>query len=1307
MAQTQTIKWTAVPNGYDSSGSNLKLSVLISPELAGGSSGTLADFPDWQDWPGTLTGLDGAEWEVQFNRADGSSTQTIPVALDTSGLNSALWKALFTASVRYAAPTPAQNNFRALAIASYPVQHVTGFLQNQFTQYKNDEVPTLATLKSVYGPISDVLVGRTAQERFEKLAADRRANSKGGTVPHANNFAAATPAESFAAQAFYHMPAPGPPPTPELEEVDFHRALTFIGQHGVLQRALGLVFDLQIPLKEVRLVEAQPGSNIYVSASLVNPQGLPLLTPGYVSVTPRTHCDASSSVFESHSNSGQINGRQLTVNDTKTYLPHVIDFDSAGLRASNFAAQIHLIENPGTIDARLVSSVVAADPDTPLAPPAMRSNGLTLTEVNRGQSFAQLLERAFLLFDAVDTNNGNNNNNVPDLAAEDLVRGYVLDVLDTDDNTWRSTAEWLCTYTAGGQTVSGPTSPPFSESATQAPPRVQDSPLNDGTSQANVSEVLLRYNGWSNAVPRPGDPTPLNAPNETGLGQDGPFSQLTIDVKVPPGRLPRLRFGHTYAMRARVVDVCNNLIPVDGGANVGDSQGRVTDPMVYGRLDPIGSPDIYSQNIPRLGESIKRLVIRDVDGSSALSKRALAPKRSAEPFAEWHSKFDTGAGNTLSGSASTYNEIVGHESAQYPDPPPDPTHAPPTISLTGHVPYLPDPLARGGVLTVLPGTGAGAAGSLAGQQFTFDFCPPPPADNWPSYQPFGLQLGPGTSPPSSPTQKATTDAANRLITFRLTKADTIILNLASIFDSSDFKNFGLGQFLVNPDASAASQGNYWAITPPEQIELIYAVQKPLLTPEFSNFGPARAAGDTVAELVGDLTYSPKSTSTIDVIASWGDPVDDPVNKLPLQGPGTPNPNLRQTSNAPVTTLPSSTSGLPSADTQEFTATDRFAARHEFFDTKHRNVTYSAVATSQFSEFYPPGTDVNVGTARPATVNIPSSARPDTAKIVYAVPIYGWGLSTPHAGTTVSARSPSALRVFIDRPWWSSGIDELLGVVTWPGAEPFFFRPFSKRGAEKARLSPFGGGLNAPIPDNQAHYVSDWGADPVFQSTPLPSLHPRVSSFPNAVHSGFGLSIEEDSSFTVNVAGHPVQFDASRNLWYCDIAINVGSTYTPMVKLALARYQPNSVAGVELSRIKLADIMSLEPGRTATVVRKNSHQLSSVTLTGVSYSKSAASRAAAPGQAELIVEKRKAAIHDDTLGWEPVGDPIQMTAGHSRGGLTSWTALNVKVPASGQVRLAINQYEVLPTDNRKPTRGFYTLTHRSQELRLLYQDVIPL
>jgi hypothetical protein len=1313
VAPTQTIKWTAVPNGIDSTGNFLQLSVLISPELAGGATGTLADFTDWQDWPGTLASLAASqiEWLVTF-ASGGAQGQSIAVPLDTSGLNSNLWKLLFTSTVEYGPPEPIQDRFRAVAVASYPVQHVSGFLQDQYTQYKNDEVPTLETLKNVYGPISDVLVGRAARDRMARLADERRANSKGGTVPHANDFSNASLADSFAAQAFYHMPAPGPPPAPQIPDIDFHKALTFVGQHGVLQRALGLVFDLQIPIKNIRLLQTALNTNVFVTASIQSPTGAPVLSPGYTSITPRTHCDASRTVFQPHANTSDINGRELVVGDPTSFLPHVIDFDMAGLRASNFAAQIHLTENPGAIEARLVSSVVALDPATPMAPPSMRSNGLTLTQVNRGVSFANLLARVFLLFDAVTDSNP-----VPDLAAEDLVRGYVLDVIDTDNNTWRSTAEWVCTYTAGSETVTGPTSPPFSESATQAPPSVQDSPLDDSSQQANVSEVILRYNGWSNAVPRPGDPRPLDAPDESGLGTDGPFSQLTIDVKPPPARLPPLRFGHTYAMRARIIDVCNNALTLDQGAGVGDSQGRVTDPMVYGRHEPITSPDLFSQSIPRPAESIKRLVIRDIDGPSASSLRALSPPRCSEPFAEWHGKFDTGAGGAINGSTPTYNLITGRESAHYPDPPSDPTHAPSPITLTTAVPFLPDPLARGGVLTVVDGVLAGTPNGTV----PFDFASaPPPTDHWPNFRPFGLKLVPGTAPAASPTQTVATDAAHRLITFALSQADTITLNLSSTCDPTDMATYGLGQFLVNPDKNAMAAGQYWSVTPAVQLELVYAVQKPLLTPEFSFVSPARGAGDTFAGIIGDLTYSPKSTSTMDVLATWGEPVDDPVRNLPLQGPGTPNPSLRETVNSPVATAPSDTVPLPSADTQDFTATDRFSLRHEFFDTKHRNVTYQAVATSQFTEFYAPGTDVTVATASPVTLNIPSSARPDTPKIAFVVPIYGWELNRPGTKTTVSERSPSALRVFLERPWWSSGIDELLGVVTWPGAEAgFLFTPLAKRGprAKKHGNAAHGearpsltlgfGGVNSPIPAAQAQYLTDWGADPVFASSALPTLHPRVGTFSRSVANGFGLSIDEDPTVKVNVAGHPVLFDATRGLWYCDIVLDTGSAYTPMVRLALARYQPNSVGGVELSRIKLADIMSLEPGRTATVVRKNSHQLSSVTLTGISYSKAAGSRTAAPGQAELVIEKRKSAIHDDTLGWQQVGDPIKMTAGHGRGGVTSWIARDVKVPASGNVRLVINQYEVLPTDNRKPTRGFYLLTSRSQELRLLYQDIVPI
>jgi hypothetical protein len=1290
----------------DGSG-NLLLSVLIAPDLAGGATGTLADFPDFQNWPQTLTNAatnQSCEWVVSFTI--NGFTQRISVPFSGTALNPDMWTELFPSTVEYGPPEPVQDRFRNLPIVSYPVQQVTGFLQGQYAQYSLTEVPTIATLQNVYGPISDVLVGVAAQERMQKLAADRTARSQNGTVPHANDFVGASMAESFAAQAFYHMAGAAAAAIPTVPDIDFHKALTFIGQHGVLQRALGLVFDLKIGSKEIRELSDTLNSNVFVSVIFENANDGAPFSPGYTPITPRTHCDASHTQFQAHSSTGNLDNGQLVVGDPTSYLAHVIDFDGAGLRAANFATQVLLTQAPAAIHPRYVAAAVPVDTSTPMAPPMIRSNGLTLTEVNRGSNLATTLQRAFLLFDAVV-----NDNPVPDLNAEDLVRGYVLDVLDQDDNVWRSTAEWVPTFKAGAVTVDGttttpPSGAPYWESATQAPPRVQSSPDDPDTTQANVSEVVLRYNGWSNAVPRPG--TVLqDADSQVTSPNPIPFNQLSISVVPPPGRLPPLRFGHTYAMRARVIDVAGNAIPVDDGAAVGDADGRVTDPMVYGRHEPIGSPDLYSQSIPRPAESLKRLVIRDID-SSTPSLRTLAPQRCAEPFAEWHSLFDTGAGSAINGNATTYNLIVGRESAHYPDPPADPSTAPTPITLTAAVPYLPDPLARGGVLTVLTGN------SLVGQTQPFDFSPAS-GGKWPNFRPFGLQLQPGANAPNQPAQTWSVDQTTRMITFTLTEGDTITVNLSATCDPGDIPLFGLGYWVNNFDANEAASGQYWSITPADQLELVYAVQKPLLTPEFVSLPtPGRSAGDTFVQLPGVLSWSPKSTSEIDVLASWGDPVDDPVDKLPLQGPGTPNPALRLTANAPVATIPSTDSPLASAGTQDYAAGqggvgEPFNVRHEFFDTKHRNVTYQAIATSQFTEFYAPGTDTTVSTQHPVLVDILSTARPDTPKISHVVPIYDWELTQPNSKTTVSERSPSALRIFLSRPWWSSGIDELLGVVTWPAAEAETVNPFPiarlPRSEHKQRVA-FGFSANTAIPDDQSQYVTDWGADPVFAGPVLPSLHPRLSSFPNAIESGFGLTLEEKPGITVNVAGHQVAFDAARSLWYCDVAVNTGEAYTPMIRLALARYQPNSISGVELSRVVLADIMSLEPGRTATIVRQSAHHLSSVTLTGYSYARAAGARNVAPGQAEIIVEKRLPAVQDATLGWEQVREPIQMSAGQLRAGGTEWIARNIKLPG-GTLRLVINQYEVLPTDNREPTRGFYILARPSRELRLLHQDVIPL
>ena len=60
------------------------------------------------------------------------------------------------------------------------------------------------------------------------------------------------------------------------------------------------------------------------------------------------------------------------------------------------------------------------------------------------------------------------------------------------------------------------------------------------------------------------------------------------------------------------------------------------------------------------------------------------------------------------------------------------------------------------------------------------------------------------------------------------------------------------------------------------------------------------------------------------------------------------------------------------------------------------------------------------------------------------------------------------------------------------------------------------------------------------------------------------------------------FDAARKLWYCDIEMDGGEAYFSFVRLALARYQPESIVGAHLSRVVLADFIQLLPDRSASI-----------------------------------------------------------------------------------------------------------------------------
>jgi hypothetical protein len=1345
----EKIMWTAVPNGITSVNSVtfLQISVHVAPELSGGATGTLTDFAHFQNWPQTLLGS-GQQIHLEFSDGGSTTTRTVQVAIDTTALNPNLWQALFSpaGSIEYA-PRDSAEPYTTTPVVSYPSGQVASFLQSTYTNLATSSptaYPPTQMLGGIYGTLG--YGNQDGLSLLRRLWSDlsqqrlRPPVTHAGAPPYANDWAGADAATAFAALRFYHMAPQGTPVKPTLPVVDFHRALTFIGQHPALQRALGLVLDITIPISDVTsnfpaFAGSAVGSDVYVSGDLANVDGTSDIR-GSVRIRPRVRCSASQSVFEAFAATGQIVGRQLTLGDPGSFSVHEIDVDGGGLKTAQFADNLKLAQTPQS-GAPGTANGPAPDAPQAYAPPSLRSAGLTVAAVNRGLSFVSRLQRGSDLLSGAAASPPA----VPDLTAEDLVRGFVLDVYDAPGKAWHSTGARSVVYTAtpsGGATI---TLNAADEAGTDAPPRSQTDPTNPAQAQLNLPENLIRWNGWSNAAPRPGNPLAADGSSSVATAAgSGPFGQLQIGVSPPAGSLPRLRFGTAYALRARVVDIAGNALALSDGAPLGDGANRVSPLAVYGRHEPVGSPDIYSWSTPAKarphpGESLKRLVIRDIDASVS-SIRAFAPNRVAESFAELHGMFDTGAGGAVDGGAATYELITGHESARY-----TPGTA---ISFTNPVPYLPDPLARGGTLFV-------AAGTLAGSSYQFDF-KPATGKSWPNYQPYGITLMPGG------TQNVILDAAQRQLTFLLTKGDTVNLQLSSHVDSGDLIKLGMFQW-ISAFYHGAVPGSFqndvltglnWSMTPYTTLELVFAVQKPLLAPLFSNFGPLKVLGLTYAELFGDLTYSPKSTARTDLLATWGEPVDN--------GPGTGAPHGP---GAPVTTLAlrqSTVFTIPSSHTQQAVAIERFTGRHEFFDTKHREVVYIGKATSRFTEHYQGVATINVpspGTATPLALpgfpglglepgsvvvsngttvyqdktgftidaaagtitfikppagpptgssvtidflppvsvdsgiyplNILSSARPLSADIAFIVPIYEWSKVRKVGAKTYSGRSPSALRIFLSRPWWSSGIGELLGVVTYPGAE------FPD--------------ITATIPAATSSYVSDWGEDPVFQSRfQLPSPHPRLKSFPFRVHSHTDLTIDERAGIKVNVAGHKVQYDAVRDLWYCDVRIDIARSYTPMIRLALARYQPDSVPGAELSRIVLADVMSVEPGRAAVIVRKSPTLLSSVTLAGYSYEKDAHQGGTGPGVAELVVERRVSSIHDEVVGWEPVEKPIAMSSYTDHSGRTFWTARDVKIPAGGKHRLFIAQYEVVPDDRRK--QNVYIAFIPSRGLRLLYQDLIPL
>jgi hypothetical protein len=356
----------------------------------------------------------------------------------------------------------------------------------------------------------------------------------------------------------------------------------------------------------------------------------------------------------------------------------------------------------------------------------------------------------------------------------------------------------------------------------------------------------------------------------------------------------------------------------------------------------------------------------------------------------------------------------------------------------------------------------------------------------------------------------------------------------------------------------------------------------------------RELGSTDAFLVGLLQVHGHSTAKVDLHAEWTDPVDDlvadpgersfsaAVDEIPL-------PDLRtRRFGWGDNTLYTSTDGravgyyVREHDLVAFAPTGTrlglrpegvelyrdTVPRHRIGDARHHIVTYTAIATSRFKDYFDAHDETLdfTRTSDPVEVHVPASVRPLAPLVRYVVPTFGWDRVTS-ANQVRSVRSGGGLRIYLDRPWHSSGTGELLG-VTVPHAWDI--------DREQWKGS-----------------VTQWGEDPLWASAPLASF-PGVESFPDASANEADLTLDTFDEISilfatvaiqrrVDVAGHEVGWDPDRKLYYCDLTVDTGTaTYTPFVRLALARYQPHALPDAKLSRVVLADFAQLTPQRALTV-----------------------------------------------------------------------------------------------------------------------------
>lgn len=522
------------------------------------------------------------------------------------------------------------------------------------------------------------------------------------------------------------------------------------------------------------------------------------------------------------------------------------------------------------------------------------------------------------------------------------------------------------------------------------------------------------------------------------------------------------------------------------------------------------------------------------------------------------------------------------------------------------LPYLPDPYAAGVALVFYD---AGAPHLLPEPRVLQAVVLPFDGD-WPRVRPLRLVVE-----AAAPGAELSARLDGATVRVGLPAGEQVRVAMSSSLRREDLDRFGLWRShlasTIDPDGDgsaseaevvaaaallrAAVSGWTWWLTPSVDLRLVHAVPAPVRPPSLVALRVLlRPPGLTVAQLAGLADLHGASTERLVVRGSWTEQVDDVA---------TPGPTTVARDDVVVSSPVAGTERFGLLTFVDFLPFGPAAAMvglaegglglhravHTFPDTHHRRVTYTPSGVTRYREFFSaadvPADDDPALAGTPVVLEVPSSARPAAPDLVDAVPLLRWEEQTePDHPFALRRVRRSGVRLWLRRPWFSSGDGELLGVVlSATGAEPdssisLWGRDPTVLGAatgDATRLPLLGlghlliaavGGTTVPQP---ARPVGPAATVPLVDLPDAPSA--RVLPYAPEFHPGTGR-------------------------WYVDVAVEDGPALWPFLRLAVARYQEHSIAGCALSPIGLTGWVQPLPTRTTTVSRPDADRVR-VTVTG--------------------------------------------------------------------------------------------------------------